>query len=129
PARFILVGTMNPEEGDLRPPLLDRFALSVEIHGIREARERVLIMERNLAFEADPEAFQENWLPREQALSQQIERARQVLDQVTHTSRDLLAIAALTSSLNVDGHRSDLVILKTARSHAAFENRRSISDR
>ncbi len=54
PARFILVGTMNPEEGDLRPQLLDRFALSVEIYGIREARERVMIMERNLAFEADP---------------------------------------------------------------------------
>ena len=53
PARFILVGTMNPEEGDLRPQLLDRFALSVEIHGIRDARERVMIMERNLAFEAD----------------------------------------------------------------------------
>ncbi len=129
PARFILVGTMNPEEGDLRPQLLDRFALSVEIRGIREARERVLIMERNLAFEADPDAFQQNWLPREQELSQQIEHARQVLDQVTHTSRDLLAIAALTSSLNVDGHRSDLVILKTARAHAAFENRRNIADR
>jgi len=129
PARFILVGTMNPEEGDLRPQLLDRFALSVEIHGIRDARERVLIMERNLAFEADPEAFQLKWQPREQELSQQIERARQILDQVTHTSRDLLAIAALTSSLNVDGHRSDLVILKTARAHAAFENRSAIVDR
>ena len=129
PARFILVGTMNPEEGDLRPQLLDRFALSVEIRGIRDARERVLIMERNLAYEADPEAFRENWLPREQDLSQQIERARKVLGLVTHTSRDLLAIAALTSSLNVDGHRADLVILKTARAHAAFENRRSIAER
>ncbi len=54
PARFILVGTMNPEEGDLRPQLLDRFALSVEIHGIRDARERVMIMQRNLKFEAGP---------------------------------------------------------------------------
>ena len=62
PARFILVGTMNPEEGDLRPQLLDRFALSVEIHGIRDARERVLIMQRNLAFEIDPEDFREQWL-------------------------------------------------------------------
>jgi Mg-chelatase subunit ChlI len=129
PARFILVGTMNPEEGDLRPQLLDRFALSVEIRGIRDARERVLIMERNLAYESDPEAFRENWLPRELDLSQQIERARKVLELVTHTSRDLLAIAALTSSLNVDGHRADLVILKTARAHAAFENRRSIAER
>ncbi len=129
PARFILVGTMNPEEGDLRPQLLDRFALSVEIRGIRDARDRVLIMQRNLGFEADPDGFYEEWLPREQELSRQIDSARQVVDQVTHTTRDLLSIAALTSSLNVDGHRADLVILKTARAHAAFEGRKSITDR
>ncbi len=129
PARFILVGTMNPEEGDLRPQLLDRFALSVEIHGIRDARERVLIMERNLAFEADPEDFRQEWLPREEELSHQIEQARTLVDQVTHTSRDLLSIAALTASLNVDGHRADLVILKTARAHAAFEGRTAIHER
>ena len=65
PARFILVGTMNPEEGDLRPQLLDRFALSVDIHGIRDARERVQIMERNLTFEANAEAFRQEWLANE----------------------------------------------------------------
>jgi len=129
PARFILVGTMNPEEGDLRPQLLDRFALSVEITGIRDARERVLIMERNLAFEADPVAFREEWLPREKELSRQIENARKLLNDVTHTSRDLLSIAALTASLNVDGHRADLVILKSARAHAAYEGRSAITDR
>lgn len=129
PARFILVGTMNPEEGDLRPQLLDRFALSVEIHGIRDARDRVLIMQRNLQFESIPEKFRQEWLPREQELSHQIEKGRELVDQVTYTSRDLLSIAALTSSLNVDGHRADLVILKTARAHAAFELRTSITDR
>lgn len=129
PARFILVGTMNPEEGDLRPQLLDRFALSVEIHGIREPRERVLIMERNLAFEQDPEAFRQQWLDKEEELSHQIEQARLLVDRVTHTRRDLVSIAALTSSLNVDGHRADLVILKTARAHAAFEGRTAITDR
>ncbi|MBN2547947.1 MAG: ATP-binding protein [Anaerolineales bacterium] len=129
PARFILVGTMNPEEGDLRPQLLDRFALSVEIHGIRDARERVLIMQRNIAFETDPGQFYQQWLPREEELSHQIEQARLLVDIVTYTSRDLLSIAALTSSLNVDGHRSDLVILKTARAHAAFEGRQAITDR
>lgn len=129
PARFILVGTMNPEEGDLRPQLLDRFALSVEIHGIRGARERVLIMERNLAFEADPDGFRQQWLAREVELSRQIEQARQILDKVTYTSRDLLAIASLTASMNVDGHRADLVILKSARAHAAFEGRTEINDR
>jgi Mg-chelatase subunit ChlI len=129
PARFILVGTMNPEEGDLRPQLLDRFALSVEIHGIRDARERVLIMQRNLSFEADPEGFRQQWLPKEQELSRQIEQARTLVDKVTYTNRDLLSIAALTASLNVDGHRADLVILKTARAHAAFEGRLSIIER
>jgi Mg-chelatase subunit ChlI len=128
PSRFILVGTMNPEEGELRPQLLDRFALSVDIVGIREARERVMIMERNLAFEQDAEAFRRLWMTREEELSHQIERGRELVGQVTHTSRDLLSIAALTASLNVDGHRADLVILKAARAQAAFEGRTKIND-
>ncbi len=128
PARFILVGTMNPEEGELRPQLLDRFALSVDIVGIRDARERVMIMERNLSFEKDPEAFRKEWVPKEAEISKQIERARELVDQVTYTSRDLLSIAALTASLNVDGHRADIVILKAARAQAAFEGRTKIND-
>ena len=128
PARFILVGTMNPEEGELRPQLLDRFALSVDIVGIRSARERVSIMERNLAFEQDAEAFRGQFASQEEKLSHQIERARDLVGQVTHTSRDLLSIAALTASLNVDGHRADLVILKAARAQAAFEGRTKIND-
>jgi Mg-chelatase subunit ChlI len=129
PSRFILVGTMNPEEGDLRPQLLDRFALSVEIHGIRDARERVLIIERNLAYEDNPDSFRQQWMPKENDLSRQIEEARTLVDKVEYTRRDLLSIAALSASLNVDGHRSDLVILKTARAHAAFEGRSAITDR
>ncbi len=128
PARFILVGTMNPEEGDLRPQLLDRFALSVDIRGIRDARERVLIMERNLAFEADPVDFRDHFTQKEDDLSIKIENARKILDQVTYTKRDLLSIAALTTSLNVDGHRADLVILKAARAQAAFEGRTAINE-
>lgn len=129
PARFILVGTMNPEEGDLRPQLLDRFALSVEIYGIHDTRERVQIMERHLAFEADPEAFRQEWLATENDLSARIEEARKLVDQVKHTSRDLLTIANLTASLNVEGHRADLVILKASRAQAAFEGRTNINDR
>jgi Mg-chelatase subunit ChlI len=128
PARFILVGTMNPEEGDLRPQLLDRFALSVDIRGIRDARDRVAIMERNIQYEANPEAFRQEWLEQEDALCEKIIKARQLVDQVTYSSRDLLSIAALTASLNVDGHRADLVILKSARAHAAFEGRTTITD-
>jgi Mg-chelatase subunit ChlI len=129
PARFILVGTMNPEEGDLRPQLLDRFALSVEIHGIRDARERVQIMERNIAFEGDSLQFREDWMDKEKDLSGQIGRARKLVDEVTYSKQNLLSIAALTASLNVDGHRSDLVILKAARAQAALEGRTSINDR
>jgi Mg-chelatase subunit ChlI len=127
PARFILVGTMNPEEGDLRPQLLDRFALSVDIRGILDARSRVEIMQRNVAFEQDAERFRQEWLPQEQALSAQIQKARQLVDSVAFTTRDLLIIADLTSSMEVDGHRSDLVILKAARAQAAFEGRTRIN--
>lgn len=128
PARFILIGTMNPEEGDLRPQLLDRFALAVEIRGIHDARQRVQIMERNLKFEINPEAFYKEWQPKELELAEKIIAARELVDSVGYASRDLISIAALTSSLQVDGHRADLVILKTARAQAAFDARKSIND-
>ena len=129
PARYILVGTMNPEEGDLRPQLLDRFALSVEIHGLRDPDDRIAIMERILGFEQDPDGFRDEWMPREQALSREIETARRLVDHVSYSPRDLFAIATLTASLHVDGHRADLVILKSARAHAAYEGRTSLTDR
>lgn len=129
PARFILVGTMNPEEGDLRPQLLDRFALSVDIQGIRNPRERMEIMERNVAFERDAENFRQSWIEKEGEISDKIEKARLLVDKVTYTKRDMLSIASLTASLNVEGHRADLVILKTARAHAAFDGRLEICDR
>ncbi len=128
PARFILVGTMNPEEGDLRPQLLDRFALCVDIRGVHNPAERVAIIERNLAFESDPEGFRAEWEPREQALSREIARARQLLPHVRHTPRDLTVIATMMAELGVDGHRPDLVVLKTARAHAAFQGRTAIAE-
>ncbi len=128
PARFILVGTMNPEEGDLRPQLLDRFALAVDVRGIHDAASRIAIMERNLAFEQDPEGFYETWRPQEQALARQIEEARRLLPEVRYTRADLAAIAEMMAGLGVDGHRADLVILKTAIAHAAWEGRQRIND-
>ena len=127
PARFILVGTMNPEEGDLRPQLLDRFAFSVDIHGILDKAKRVEIMRRNLAYEANPGAFQQDWQEKEKELSDKIRAAQYLLDEVTFTQRDLQLIAELTSKMEVDGHRSDMVILKGARAQAAFDGRRRIS--
>lgn len=129
PARFILIGTMNPEEGDLRPQLLDRFALCVDIRGVRDPVARTLIMERNLAFEADPESFRAEWELRERTLSESIVRARELLPHVHHTQSDLATIATMMAELGVDGHRADLVILKTARAQAAFEGRTRITDR
>ncbi|MFZ5916391.1 MAG: magnesium chelatase subunit D family protein [Chloroflexota bacterium] len=123
PAQFILVGTMNPEEGDLRPQLLDRFALCVDIRGIADREARVQILERRVQFESDPEGFGAEWQPHEWHLSQEIGRARQVLPQVTYTQSDLYQIAELTASFKVDGHRADIVILKAAMSHAAYHNR------
>ena len=128
PARFILIGTMNPEEGDLRPQLLDRFALCVDIQGIRDPAARVAIMERNLAYETDPEGFCAEWASREQALSEEIARARELLPHVRYSQSDLVTIAIMMSELGVDGHRADLVVLKAARAHAAFEGRTRLSD-
>jgi len=129
PARYILVGTMNPEEGDLRPQLLDRFALSVEIRGLHKPADRVAIVERNMAFEENSEAFCSEWDSQEAALSHCIEHARELLPQVRENRTDLYTIANLTSSFDVDGHRADLVILKTARAHAAYEGRTAINQR
>ncbi len=126
PARFILVGTMNPEEGDLRPQLLDRFALSVEVHGIRSANERMEILERHIAYEADPDAFREEWAPAENELAAKILAAREIVEKVTYTKRDLFTIANMSSQLQIDGHRADLVILKAARAHAAFAGRDAV---
>lgn len=128
PARFILVGTMNPEEGDLRPQLLDRFAHSVDIQGIAEARDRVEIMVRHFAFENSPEEFAARWYEDEKELTEQIRAARKIIGNVTYTTRDLLTIASLSASMKVEGHRADLIILKTARAQAAFEGRTKISD-
>jgi len=129
PARFILVGTMNPEEGELRPQLLDRFALSVDVYGLPRAEDRMAILERHIAFDADPERFRREWQPREQDVSAQVDAARRIVDEVQYTGRDLFTIASLTAGLHVDGHRADLVILKAARAHAAFEGRRQITER
>jgi len=128
PARFVLVGSMNPEEGDLRPQLLDRFALAVDIQGIRDPQSRMQILERNLDIEADADAFGIQWQAEEKRLSDEIAAARDRLPKVKHTQRDLATIATLVASMGVDGHRADIVILRTARAHAAFMGREAITD-
>ena len=129
PARFILVGTMNPEEGDLRPQLLDRFALSVEVRTIADPRERMVILQRHIDYDNDANKFRDQWLSHETELSNEIAKACDIADEVQYSERDLFTIANLTSSLHIDGHRADLVILKAARAHAALEARHQITDR
>jgi len=128
PARFILVGTMNPEEGDLRPQLLDRFALCVEIKGITEPADRVKILERAVLFERDPKKFWESWADSEKALSQKIQTARELLPAVSYDCQHLFKIAGLTSRFGVDGHRADIVILKAAMAHAAWKGRTEVTN-
>jgi len=127
PARFIFVGTMNPEEGDLRPQLLDRFALCVDIQSISNPAARMQILDRTLNFEQDAEQFYEEWQPREEELANQITQARELLPEVVYTRRDLYTIAELMAEMRVDGHRADIVILKTALAHAAFNERTKIT--
>jgi Mg-chelatase subunit ChlI len=129
PARFILVGTMNPEEGDLRPQLLDRFALCVDVQSVHDAGARMVIMERNLGFEQDSTGFADEWQPMESELAERIEEARCLLPEVRYSRADMATIAEMMAELGVDGHRGDLVILKTAIAHAAWEGRQHLTDR
>jgi Mg-chelatase subunit ChlI len=114
---------MNPEEGELRPQLLDRFGLCVDVEGIHEVGQRVEIVERREAFEDDPESFAEVYAPREREEAERIARAIDILASVTVDRQILVAIAALSIELDVDGHRADLVARKAAQALAAYEGK------
>ncbi|RKQ86248.1 protoporphyrin IX magnesium-chelatase [Solirubrobacter pauli] len=120
-ARFLLVGTMNPEEGDLRPQLLDRFGLSVEVVGSGDPDVRVEIVRRRLAFDRDPAAFTARFADEERALGATIAAARERLAAVRLPDRILLLIAGTCARLGVDGHRADIVTARTATALAALD--------
>ncbi|MDO8672619.1 MAG: putative cobaltochelatase [Dehalococcoidia bacterium] len=128
PARFILVGTMNPEEGELRPQLLDRFALCVEIEGIADVEQRVAVIKRGAAHEADPASFEIDWQAEQERLRAQIIMARQLLPRVNISDDILALIARICIAMNVDGHRADIVIMKTASTLAAFLGRTIVDE-
>jgi magnesium chelatase subunit I len=123
PARFTLAGTMNPEEGELRPQLLDRFGLCVNIEGITTADDRVAVMERRAAFDDDPERFVRQWEAQSKALVHRILEAKTLYPQVTVEKGMLYEIAQYCLDVGVDGHRGDIIILKTAKTLAAYERR------
>jgi len=123
PSRFLLVGTMNPEEGELRPQLTDRFDLSVAVVGEREVAQRRAILERRLAYEADPARFMDDWRAREEDLAEQIVQARQRLASVEVPDWVVDEVCQTSNELAVDGHRAELAALKVVRALAALEDR------
>ncbi|MFF8602851.1 putative cobaltochelatase [Streptomyces sp. NPDC015232] len=126
-ARFLLVGTMNPEEGELRPQLLDRFGLTVEVAASREPEQRVEVVRRRLAFEDDPAGFAARWADEEAALRARIVAARELLPKVALGDAALLQIAATCAAFEVDGMRADIVMARTATALAAWAGRTEVT--
>ncbi|MGA5525152.1 putative cobaltochelatase [Streptomyces pseudogriseolus] len=125
-ARFLLVGTMNPEEGELRPQLLDRFGLTVEVSASREPDERVEVVRRRLAYDDDPAAFAAQWADEEAAVRQRIVAARELLPSVRLGDGALRQIAATCAAFEVDGMRADIVMARTATALAAWAGRTDV---
>nr|WP_222108753.1 putative cobaltochelatase [Streptomyces cupreus] len=122
-ARFLLVGTMNPEEGELRPQLLDRFGLTVEVAASREPDQRVEVVRRRLAYDDDPGGFAARWADEEASVRQRIVAARELLPSVRLGDKALRQIAATCAAFEVDGMRADIVMARTATALAAWAGR------
>lgn len=127
PARFVLVGTMNPEEGDLRPQLLDRFALSVRVTGERLPEQRVEVIKARLAYEQDAAGFIVRYQTEQQQLADKIAAASALLSQVRVADGLLVLVAKAAIELGVDGHRADITVIKTAMTLAAFAGRTQVT--
>jgi magnesium chelatase subunit D len=127
PSRFIFIGTMNPEEGELRPQLLDRFALSVTVERITTIEDRMEVVKKNMEFEAEPEKFYEENKPLQEELRNRILQARKTLENVALPNNLLESICKACLELKVDGLRPDIVIAKAASALAAFENRTEVA--
>jgi magnesium chelatase subunit D len=128
PSKFILVGTMNPEEGEIRPQLLDRFGLSVDIKGTKDAKERIEIIRVVEEFEKDPESLSRKYAKEQVKLRQRILKARELLNKV-RISEDLLkTIAKICLEFEVHGHRADFLIARTAKTMAAYNRRKTVNE-
>ncbi|WP_431876930.1 putative cobaltochelatase [Amycolatopsis sacchari] len=126
-ARFVLIGTMNPEEGELRPQLLDRFGLTVEVASSRDPGQRAEVIRRRLAYEADPDGFADRYAEEDAALAAEIQAAQKLLPSVALTDDALRQIAEVCASFDVDGMRADIVTARTAVAHAAWAGRTEVS--
>ena len=128
PARFVLIGSGNPEEGELRPQLLDRFGMSVEVRTVRNPELRVQVVDQRTAFDSDPDSFSTAVEANQDALQQRVVDAQQRLDQVSIDDDLRLRISAVCGELDVDGLRGDIVTNRAARALAAFEGRTEVSE-
>ncbi|WP_064062718.1 VWA domain-containing protein [Rhodococcus gordoniae] len=126
-SRFVLVGTMNPEEGELRPQLLDRFGLAVDVAAPRDPQVRAEIVRRRMAFDADPAGFTARWADRDAEWSRGIVAARELVPQVVLSDDALVSIAEVCAAFDVDGMRADLVTARTAIAHAAWHGRTEVT--
>ena len=127
-ARFVLIGTMNPEEGELRPQLLDRFGLTVDVHASRDVDVRVQVVRRRMAYEADPDGFADRYGDADAELARRIAAARALVDDVVLPDNELRRIAGLCAAFDVDGMRADLVVARTAVAHAAWRGARAVEE-
>lgn len=127
PSRFTFIGTMNPEEGELRPQLLDRFPLSVSVERINSVKERMEVVKKNLEFEKNPASFLKEYAPIQQDLRSKIVQARNILPKVIVSGKLLNAICKACLDLKVDGMRPDIVLSKAAQTLAAFEDRTNVT--
>ena len=127
PSKFILVGTMNPEEGEIRPQLLDRFGLQVSVAGIEDVEQRMQIAKIAEAFDLDPEGFAKEWQQEQVDMKQKISRARQLLSQVSMSDDFLRLIASTCIDLGVKTYRAEIVITRTAKTIAAFDGRTEVN--
>ena len=119
-ARFVLIGTMNPEEGELRPQLLDRFGLTVDVRASRDVEVRADVIRQRMAFEADPKEFGERYAEADAELARRVAAARLLVASIVLPDTELRRIAALCAAFDVDGMRADLVVARTAVAHAAW---------
>ena len=128
PARFVLIGSGNPEEGELRPQLLDRFGMSVEVRTVRDPELRVQVVDQRTAFDSDPDGFSEAAATSQDALQERVVAAQQLLNQVQLDDDLRLRISAVCGELDVDGLRGDIVTNRAARALAAFEGRTEVDE-
>jgi magnesium chelatase subunit I len=127
PARFVLVGSGNPEEGELRPQLLDRFGMHAEIHTVKEPALRVQIVEQRAEFDQNPAEFLQKYQPEQEALQEKIVSAQNLLPQVTLDYEQRVKISEICSELDVDGLRGDIVSNRAAKALTAFEGRTEVT--